>query len=501
MRTLPADLITSHQEIVRLRGTVEKRDREIAYLNEQLRLTRLKFFGKSSEKRPLEGSSQQVTLFPLEPRAPKAEKTEKISYTRKKRRVEGNLPEGVRFPDYLERKDEVVDEGEGEVRFVKITERLAANVSQFYVKRIIRQIRSRDGSLTSPAVPPAVLERTSVDVSFLVYIVLAKYMWHLPLHRQEQMLKAQGISISRDTLIRYVIRVAFLLKPIYVALGEGLFSLDHLFADETPVLVGKKKGERKSYSNGYFWTFLGGLGCIFYYTPTRAYREVEPLIKTFAGDLQVDGYGVYDRVSRNNPEITLVGCWSHARRKFIDAESGDQSDSAREALRYIRVLYRVERWAREKKLPPLEKLKLRQRFSKRVLRLFHRWLKDRIQTPQFLPRNAFGRAVAYTLKRCEALSRYLENPELAIDSNSIEREIRPSALGKKNWLFCASEEGAEASAILYSLIASCKLAGVDPAAYLTDVLERISDHPSTRVQELIPANWARLIEEEKKAAA
>lgn len=501
MQTLPSDIKTSHQEIIKQRQDIEHLKRELEYVKEQLRLMSAKYFGRSSEKRAPEVNPAQVLLFPNTPTEPQTpEKTEKVSYTRKKpRSVEGKLPEGTRFPAHLPREDEFIDEGEGEVKFEKITERLAANENPFYVKRIIRRIRGSEGSLMSPPVPPGVIERTSVDVSFLVYVLIAKYVWHLPLYRQEQMMKVQGIQISRDTLIRYVITMASLLKPIYVSLGVKLFSGNHLFGDETPILVGKGEHGSKQYTQSWFWTFLGDAGCAFYYTQSRSYKEVEPLVKSFMGDFQCDGYKVYEKLSRKYPEITLVGCWAHARRKFVDAEKGGSAPLAKEALRYIRALYRVEERIRE--LEPPDKLRLRQRFSKKILDLFERWLKEKAQDPNLLPKSLFGAALGYVRKRWGALCRYVENPALAIDSNAVEREIRPVALGKKNWLFCASEVGAEASAIIYSLIASCKLADINPTEYFTDVLQRISEHSASKVEELIPVNWKVLREEKKKAAA
>ena len=497
MSIIPADLASAQKEILHLR-------RELEYVREQLNLTRAQLFGRSSEKRPHEASADQVLLFEAAPASTDCPppQPEKIEYTRRKRRkVEGKLPEGTRFPAHLPRRDEIIEEGEGPVAFEKITERLAADKSPFYIKRIIRRIRRQDGSLTSPPVPPALLDRTSVDASFLVYMLMAKYVWHLPLYRQEQILKAQGIQLSRDTLIRYVIALADLLKPIYVELGVTLFSGSHLFGDETPVMVGKRDRNRKRYGESWFWAFLGETGCAFYHTPSRAFKEVQTLLSSYSGYLQSDGYNVYEKLAKEYPEITLVGCWAHARRKFKDAEKGGNAPEAKEALRYIRALYHVETRIRENSLKPPEILRLRQRFSKRILALYWRWLKSHAQDPTLLPKSLFGKAIGYTLKRWQQLSRYIEEPMLAIDSNAVEREIRPIALGKKNWLFCASEVGAEASAIIYSLIASCRLANIDPADYLLDVLERISLLPKSRVNELLPVNWKKLREDEEKAAA
>lgn len=454
-------------------------------------MERARYFGRSSEKRSAEAPPEQQCLFKAEP-SPEAKPVEKerITYERKKRSsLAGKLPEGARFPEHLRRKDIIVDEGEGEVVFERVTERLAVNEDPYYVLRIIQRIRKKAGSLSAPAVPPTVLEKSAVDVSFLVYTVVAKYVWHLPLYRQEQILKSYGISISRDTLIRHVIAVASLLKPIYVALGQELFSASHLFVDETPTLVGKGKKGAKAYTESWFWTFLGEAGCLFSYAQTRAYKEIEPLLKTYTGHLQVDGYAVYDKLSQSYPEISLVSCWAHARRKFVEAEKGGSSPYATEALRYIRVLYRVESLIREKAYKPPDIVRVRRRYSRKILTLFESWLRTRASDPTLLPKSLFGKAVRYLRSRWETLTKFTDDASLAIDSNAVEREIRPVALGKKNWLFAASEAGAEASAILYSLIASCRLADVSPAEYLTDVLERISHHPQQQVAELVPIRW------------
>lgn len=489
---LPATLDESHRQLLEYDRKVTTLERELTYVKEQLRLTLAKLWGRSSEKRPPESSPQQALLFPTEAPPPAPEKRKQITYERRAP-VQGKVPEGTRFPDHLERKVTVIDEAQGQPAIRKVTERLAARGSAFYVERIERLVRKVDDTLVTPELPAPVLDRTTVDVSFLVYVIIAKYVWHLPLYRQEQMLKSQQIRLSRDTLIRYVISCASLLKPIYVALGVKLFESSHLFGDETPVTV---KLGGKGYVETRFWAFLGEAGCAFYHTPTRAFTEVEPLIKGFQGTLQCDGYTVYEKISKEFPEVVLAGCWAHVRRKFVEAENGGNADLASEALRYIRALYRVERWCREKELKPPKVVRLRRRHSRKIVRLFHSWLKARASDPGLLPKSLFMAAVSYTMKRWDALTRYIDDPKVAIDSNAVEREFRPVALGRKNWLFCASEEGAESSAILYSLIASCRLAGVDPWDYLIDVLERISVHPASQVHELFPSNWKRLVERE-----
>ena len=159
------------------------------------------------------------------------------------------------------------------------------------------------------------------------------------------------------------------------------------------------------------------------------------LLSSYSGYMQSDGYNVYEKLSRDYPEITLVSCWAHARRKFIEAEKGGNAPEATEALRYIRALYKVEARIRERELKPPDILKLRQRFSRKILRLFERWLKSKASDPNLLPKTLFGVAINYALKRWQQLCIYSTNPALAIDSNAVEREIRPIALGKKTGSF------------------------------------------------------------------
>jgi transposase len=406
----------------------------------------------------------------------------------RKRRLEAEYPDG-KFPEHLPREVRVLDEGEeaGEVITTKITERLCVRPSELYVEEIRRVVRkNEEGEISQPPVPATPLPRRCVDASFLAHIILMKFLWHMPLYRQERMFRAQGVNISRETLIRYVIEVARLLGRLYNTLLASVFEAEVVFGDETPVLVGKGVKGQRSYSASRFWPFLGGGASVFIFARTRAAKEIEPYLSSYKGFLQVDGYKVYETIARAYPEIVLVFCWAHARRKFIEAQAYYPAE-AKQALRYIGLLYTVEDRAKGQGSERVSAL--RARFSKRILALFKLWLDEKLSDPRLLPKSTLGEAVGYVLARWKGLCRYTEDPRLSIDSNPVEREIRPVALGRKNWLFCASETGAEAACVLYSLIASCKLAGVDPNAYLVDVLNRINDHSQLRLSELLPQNW------------
>lgn len=509
---LPSDIAALQQEIEKLRGLLSTQEQESRrqlalqiYENQRLKeknaeLIR-KLYGCSSEKRrvletgggPIQGVLSLGESVPVV-EAPRVAPTTVGAHTRtpsQRKRLQGEVEATGRYPEHLERKQLIIDEGESAGRIIstKVTERLCVKPSQFYVEEITRVVRKHDdGSISQPPAPTTPLPRRVVDTSFLIHVILMKFMWHLPLYRQEQMLKAQGILISRDTLIRYVIDVGKLLSLLYDELLKDVFMDDHIFGDETPVLVGKGKHGNKKYTESRFWPFLGNNSIVFLFARTRAAKEIEPILSAFKGYLQVDGYTVYETLAKRYPDIVLLFCWAHARRKFIEAEKYYPTEAG-EALRYIRALYRVE--ARRKE--DSERLRrLRCRFSNKILTLFKQWLDERFSDPKLLPKSALGEAIAYTLSRWEGLNRYVDDPRLSIDSNPIERQIRPVAVGRKNWLFCASETGAEAACVMYSLIASCKLNNVDPHAYLVDVLNRINDHSQLKLAELLPQNWKPL---------
>jgi hypothetical protein len=231
--------------------------------------------------------------------------------------------------------------------------------------------------------------------------------------------------------------VARLLGKLYETLLTSVFEAPVVFGDETPVLVGKGVKGQRSYSASRFWPFLGGGAVVFIFARTRAAKEIEPYLFSYKGHLQVDGYKVYEKIACQFPEIVLVFCWAHARRKFIEAEAYYPTE-AKQALRYIRLLYRVERRAKEQS--PERVASLRARFSKKTLTLFKRWLDEKLSDPRLLPKGTLGEATGYVLARWKGLCRYTEDPLLSIDSNPIEREIRPVALGGRNWLFYASEK-------------------------------------------------------------
>jgi hypothetical protein len=234
------------------------------------------------------------------------------------------------------------------------------------------------------------------------------------------------------------------------------------------------------------WVYIGDQDdVVFEYTSSRKRDGPETFLKGYRGYLQADAFSGYDRICAGG-EVIEVGCWAHARRKFFDAQSSHGVEANR-VLKLIGRLYAVERRARDREVAPERLLAWRQRYSRRRLGRLRAEL-DRLSLSA-LPRSPLGQAIRYTLNNWKALTRYTDAAFLSIDNNHSERQIKQLVIGRKNWLFAGSEGGAENAAILFSLIVSCKLAGVDPFAYLRDVLMRIHTHPAERVQDLMPREW------------
>jgi len=241
---------------------------------------------------------------------------------------------------------------------------------------------------------------------------------------------------------------------------------------------------------GRIWTYVGDSGhpyTVYDYTPTRSRDGPEEFLKLFRGYLQADSYSGYDHFYEE-PErgIEEVACWAHVRRKHWEAQSSDLMRSM-VMLAYIRLLYDVEREARDRKLVGEARRALRQKKSKPILDDIHTYLER--EQPHVLPKSPEGQAIAYTLSNWKALIRYCDDGDLEVDNNAAERSLRGIAVGRRNWTFYGSDNGGRTAAVLTSLIASCKSLEIAPFAYLRDLFERISAHPQNRLVELLPDQW------------
>jgi hypothetical protein len=315
----------------------------------------------------------------------------------------------------------------------------------------------------------------------------------LPLYRQHQRLLAAGIDVSRQWLTQQVLAVALLLAPIVEAQLAAIRACRVKAMDETPIKAGRKgKGKLKT---GYFWpvwgnTDEGGGDIVFLYRPSRAAIHVREGLGEKAGDgavLVTDGYVAYEHYAERTG-ILHAQCWAHTRRMLERAKDIEPAAVA-EALARIGELYACEAAIRAQHLTGEAKRAYRLTHAKPMVEAFFDWATEQLEHAALLPSNPLTKALHYALERREGLRVYLSDPDVPIDTNHLERALRPIPLGRKNWLFCWSEVGAEAVATLQSLIVTCRLHDIDPYDYLVDVLQRIDRHPAADVHLLIPRLW------------
>jgi transposase len=336
--------------------------------------------------------------------------------------------------------------------------------------------------------PVAPVEKGLAGPGLLAQVAVSKYGDHLPLYRQADIFRRQGVELSRQTMGDWMRACAELVSPLYELMKQQVLGSKALQTDDTPVPVLDPALPRTR--TGRIWTYVGDDGhpyTVYDYTHNRSRDGPEAFLQEFRGYLQADAYSGYDHFYEDELRgIVEVACWAHVRRKFFDAQSSDLMRST-VMLAYIRLLYDIEREARDRKLDSPARRALRQAKAKPILEDMRTYLQR--EQPQVLPKSPEGQAIAYTLSNWQALVRYCEDGELEIDNNGAERSLRGVAVGRKNWMFLGSDKGGRTAAVLTSLIATCKRLHVDPFAYLRDLFARISDHPQNRLAELLPHLW------------
>ena len=379
--------------------------------------------------------------------------------------------------------------GEGEVIGEKITYRLGQRQSSHVVLKYVRPVvKHADGSLVTPAAPAAIFDSTIADVSFLAGMLVDKFLYHLPLHRQHQRLDQGGITLSRGTLTHLSQRAIDLLIPIYGAQLAHVGLSRVLAMDEVPIKAGRKgPGKMRT---GYFWPVYGeDHEVCFHYANTRAHATVQQVLGTaFKGVLLSDGYGAYERYAEQVKSCTPAACWSHCRRGFERALTA-HPDVANEALTLIRGMYAQEAQIRERNLSAENKLHFRSEHTYPIVRAFWAWCYAQRQRTDFVPSDPLAKALQYAWDRRGPLQVFLSDPDVPIDTNHLERALRVIPMGRKNYLFCWTELGARHVGVIQSLIVTCKLHDIDPYVYLVDVLQRVGQHPDSRISELTPRLW------------
>lgn len=372
----------------------------------------------------------------------------------------------------------------------EISERLEyVPASCYVVEETCRKYACARGcTVVTASKPAAPIEKGLAGPGLLAHIAVSKFSDHLPLHRQEGILQRQGVRLSRKTMCDWMQQCAELISPLFERMKQRVLSSKVLQTDDTPVAVLDPALPRTR--TGRIWTYVGNPDhpyTVYDYTPNRSRDGPDAFLKGFRGFLQADAYSGYDHLYLDTERgVVEVACWAHARRRFFEAQSSDVMRST-VMLAYIRLLYDVEREAKDRKLKAGERLDLRQARSVPILADIRAYLEA--EWPNVLPKSPEGQAIAYTLSNWEALVRYCSDGDLAIDNNGAERSLRGIVVGRKNWMFYGSDNGGRTAAVLTSLIATCKRLGIDPFAYLRDVFARISSHPQNQLDELLPDRW------------
>ena len=440
------------------------------------------------EKQAAEAAVKEIATF--------KEKT--IKERIKLKPVRQALPEGLPckeehlYPDMVDLENlESYDELPPE-----ITQVLEHEPGKCYVRKIIRHkyvLKTVKDDLVSPPIvtaplPALPLPRSYAGATLLSELTVNKYVDHLPFYRQIQMFKREGLNLPASTINGWYKETANLLRPMYYRLQENVLGSDYIKADETtiPVIIDEKHSAVKS----YLWLFrsVEDNTVFFHYDKgSRSNEVIAPLLKNFQGALQTDGYDVYSMYEKKEG-VLLLGCWAHARRKFVEALNSDK-ERADYALSQIGLLYSVERKADTDNLTCEERMGLRNRLSLPILTILEKWLLK--ESGKVLPKSPIGKAINYTYNYFPQLNRYLLDGKYLIDNNLIENSVRPVALGRKNYLFCGNHSAAEDAAVIYSLMGCCKASKVNFRDWLTCILNNIHSYDndySRDLAELLPRN-------------
>jgi transposase len=463
-------------------------------------------FGRKSERLPedqLHFAFEEIaaTLAASQAEAEKNSSQRRAKGTEERRKARGQLPA------HLPRVEVVIEPAESACPCCRgamvvighdLSDRLDVIPAQYQV-RVTRRpklaCRACEGVVVQAPAPERLIPGGLPTEATVAHVLVSRYADHLPLYRQAQILARQGIEIGRDTLASWVGVAANELKPVVARLREILLGSSRLFADETtlPVLEPGRGRTKKGYAwaiarDDRPWAGSEPPAVVFRYAPGRGREHAKGLLGDYAGLLQCDGYAAYKSVSSSsNGGPTLAFCWAHVRREFFDLSKGGAAPIATEALQRIAALYAVEAEVRGK--PPDVRRAARQARSKPLVEDLFRWFEA--QLARLPGRSPTAEKIRYALNHRAGLERFLGDGRLDIDSNVVERAIRPLVLSRKNALFASGDDGGSRWTCVASLVETCKLNGVDPLRYLTDVLTHlVNGWPQSRIDELMPWHWA-----------
>ena len=507
--TLPDDTTLLKQMLVDLQGHYNK---QTGILLEEISLLRAQLYGRKSEKfKPVDGP-QPLPLFDMpEPTDgvddTEEEETHVPAHNRRKRgrkALPDNLPRIERVHD-IDDVDKICACG---CELSRIGEEVSEQLDVIPARaQVIRHIRPKyackncegvedDGPTVKIApVPPQIIPKSIASPGLLSHILTAKFVDHTPFYHQEKQLIRLGVKVSRTSMCKWAMQAALSCQPLLNLLEDEVLSSHFINIDETPLQVLQEPG-RSPTTKSYMWVFRRGDPdrpvLLFQYHPTRSGDVVRTFLRDFQGYVQTDGYAGYNFLDYEK-DIRHIGCWAHSRRGYMNVIKAQGKNrkigAADEAMKYIKKLYKLERDARKNAFSVEEIYHMRQTESKPILEDFKKWLsKKSLETP---PKGLLGKAVSYTLNQWHRLIGYIEDGHLTPDNNMAENSIRPFVVGRKNWLFSGTPEGAEASALLYSLIETAKANKLEPYTYLRYIFDRLPTASSLEDYEaLLPWNVA-----------
>lgn len=476
-----------------------KLESTILLMRDELMRLRRTIFGRSSERFIKSDPNQLILDFGGE-----AQLQQELEYLQTQAaskifihapsKKESQHPVRKALPEHLERREEIIEPSPipqgGKHIGDEVTEVLEYIPGELYVRRIVRRKYALAGGegVVIGELPSLPLPKSNAGASILSHLLVSKYQDHLPLHRQLDILRREGVSLPASTVNNWVAGAADLLEPLYDALRRRVLGSDYIQVDESiiPVMDKDKPGATRK---GYHWVVRSPeeKSLFFHYDRgSRAQRVIVELLKDYRGAVQSDGYGAYD-IYENKEGVLLLGCWAHARRKF-DQALGNDPPRAQFAMEQIQILYTIERRISDENLTNKQAEELRKNEAYPILRAFEVWLEQ--NHANVLPSSPIGKAIRYTYGIYPRLARYVMDGRYRIDNNLAENAVRPLALGRKNYMFCQNHESAARTAIIYSLLGTCRACGVNPMLWLTDVLDRIQDHSVLRLDELLPDRWA-----------
>jgi transposase len=515
---LPDDVEALKAILLAERAAYRAELREQALRIEQLkqRIAKLQHdrFGQSSERRALL-DQLELQLFELEENQAQAETTAEIASPQgvTVQSFERRKPARRPLPDHLPRERIVYPVpaacpccgGTLHKLGEDVTETLELVPRQWKVIQHVREkysCRSCE-QITQPPAPSHPIARGRAGPGLLAHVLFGKYGLHLPLTRQSATFAREGVELDVSTLADWVGAAAATLMPLVEAIGAHVFAAERLHVDDTTVPVLDTPKTR----TGRLWTYVrddrpfagpAPPAAIYFYSPDRSAGHPERHLASWQGLMQADAYSGFNRLyepARQPGPIVEVACWAHARRYFFELARLNKAPVGIEAVARIDALFAIEREING--LAPVDRQRVRQDRSKPLVEALGTWLHE--QYPKVSPNGKTAKAIAYSLNAWDALGRFLDDGRLCMSNNAAERAMRPLATGRRNWTFAGSDEGGRRAAAIYTLIETAKLNDVDPLAWLADMLARLQDHPAKRIDELLPWNWRRQIEQ--RAAA